>query len=178
MPEVENEKLVRALDDLFRLSALQSDWKDLDEDAVAESLASVLVKTLHADFAYVTISTLHVMVELACSPKGRLSPAFVPTIRNSVLGAAADGGKIVSPVNGFQRRGHVAALRLRSCPSTIICRFPSSWRWIWAAAMARPGGRAIAAAGCVRLRSPARPRLVGQAAARPACASGAGWPPC
>jgi len=100
MPEVENEKLVRALDDLFRLSALQSDWKDLDEDAVAESLASVLVKTLHADFAYVTISTLHVMVELACSPKGRLSPAFVPTIRNSVLGAAADGGKIVSPVSG------------------------------------------------------------------------------
>lgn len=100
MPVEENRKLVRALDDLFRLSALQADWKDLDEDAVVESLASVLVKTLNADFAYVSIATLQVVVELVYGPSGRLPPPFVPTVRNSLLGAITDGGKIVSPVSG------------------------------------------------------------------------------
>lgn len=110
MSEEENQKLVRALDDLFRLSALHADWKDLDEDAVAESLASVLVKTLHADFAYVSIATLHVVVELAYGPSGRLPPAFVPTVRNSLLSAVTDGGKIVSPVSGNQVTVHATRI--------------------------------------------------------------------
>ncbi|MGE4340209.1 MAG: LuxR C-terminal-related transcriptional regulator [Pigmentiphaga sp.] len=110
MPEAEKQNLVRALDDLFRLSAIQADWKDLDEDAVTESLASLLVKTLRADFAYVSIATLHVVVELAYGPSGRLPSAFVPTVRNSLLSAVTDGGKIVSPVSGNQVTVHATPI--------------------------------------------------------------------
>ena len=110
MPVEENQKLVRALDDLFRLSALQADWKDLEEDAVVESLASVLVKTLNADFVYMSIATLQVVVELVYGPNGRLPPPFVPTVRNSLLAAITDGGKIVSPVSGNKVTVHATPI--------------------------------------------------------------------
>ena len=64
MPAI--EVLQRAIRDLVALSAAPLLWKDLDEDSVAESLASTLVTMLDADFVYISIPTLAVAVEVAC----------------------------------------------------------------------------------------------------------------
>ena len=99
MPAI--EVLQRAFRDLAALSAAPLLWKDLDEDSVAESLASTLVTMLDADFVYISIPTLAVAVEMACGPEGRVPVPLIPTLRASLHASLANSsGKIVSPLSG------------------------------------------------------------------------------
>ena len=90
---------LHALRALVPLSALPLLWKDMDNEAIAESLASVLVKLFDADFVYIS-ATAHLHVaELAFGSEGRVPAALISEIRRSLQGSRLRR-RIPSPLSG------------------------------------------------------------------------------
>ena len=91
----------RAMRALAPLSALPLLWKDMNNQAIAESLASVLVELFDADFVYIS-ATPHLHVEeLAFGPEGRVPAALIPEIRASLQGwSVRRPSRIPCPLSG------------------------------------------------------------------------------
>ena len=101
MPRTEAAEIRRVLRAMVSISAVPLLWKDHDSEAIAERLASVLVKTLDADFVHVLVAVHPQAVELACGPSGRLPAAAASDVRASLHGSPfARAREIVSAVSG------------------------------------------------------------------------------
>ena len=100
MPQTETMQIRRVLRAVVALSALPLLWKDLDNEAIAESLSSLLLKILDADFVYLFIATHPYAVELACGPEGRVPAALIPAIRKSLPESFSRPGRIQSVLSG------------------------------------------------------------------------------
>lgn len=77
----ETRNVLRVVNVLTELPRL---WRDLDDEAIAESLASALVRILDADFVYIHLAGHPQIVDLACGPEGRVSAERIPAIRDLV----------------------------------------------------------------------------------------------
>lgn len=86
MPLIELSDVRRVVRALMPLSALPLLWKRGDDKAIAENLASILIKVCDADFVYIFASNHPNVLELAYGPKGRVPVGLIPAIRKSVGG--------------------------------------------------------------------------------------------
>ena len=92
---------LHALRALVPLSALPLLWKDMDNEAIAESLASVLVELFDADFVYISATSHLEVEELAFGPEGRVPEALVLEIRTSLQSSLVRRPRrIPSPLSG------------------------------------------------------------------------------
>ena len=95
---METAKTLHALRALAPLPLL---WKDMDNEAIAESLASVLVELFDADFVYISATSHLEVEELAFGPEGRVPEALVLEIRTSLQSSLVRRPRrIPSPLSG------------------------------------------------------------------------------
>lgn len=99
--ELETVQARRALRAMLPLSELPLLWNDMHNEAIAESLASVLVKLFDADFVYISASPPLQVEELAFGPEGRVPEALALEIRTSLQSSwVRRPRRIPSPLSG------------------------------------------------------------------------------
>ncbi|MEO3385397.1 LuxR C-terminal-related transcriptional regulator [Mesorhizobium sp. CAU 1741] len=131
MPQTEIGKVRRVLRALTPLSGLPLLSDDLDDEAIAGRLASVLVKIIDADFAYLILNARQHVVELAWAPEGRVPAALIPAIRTSLAGSPfSRPGKICSALTGELVTVLSTPLRFKGEATLVVgskrCDYPTA----------------------------------------------------